>query len=379
MPKKYELSEVKKKLQANNLIMIKDEYINSKAKFDIVDNEGYKYEISFGEYLQYNKILDRFSKFNIHTINNIKLWLKLNNYKNELLSKEYINSDKKLTFTCEDCGEPYEVTFKHFRNANQIKCKKCNRKLATEKDKFSLDYTKEYFKSKGLTLVEDSYTGVKQRLTAVDSEGYKIKVSYNSLKASGGVELFSKANPYTIFNIHKYIILNKLGCELLSKAYSDSRDKLIFKCECGEKFETTLNAFLHQDKNRCDYCSKKQSKLSYSTELYLKCKGLDYQYEYKIDECRNKRPLPFDFAIFNKDNSIKLLLELDGIQHFKPTAFNGADYNIALNNYEYTKQNDFLKDEYCNNNNIKLLRIPYWEFKNDNYINILNNNIYTQI
>lgn len=46
MPKKYELLEVKEKLQANNLSMIKDEYINSKAKFDIINNEGYKYQIS---------------------------------------------------------------------------------------------------------------------------------------------------------------------------------------------------------------------------------------------------------------------------------------------------------------------------------------------
>lgn len=329
--------------------------------------------------MQYNKKLDRFSKFNIHTIDNIKLWLKLNNYKNEVISKEYVNSDKKLIFTCEDCGNPYEVSFKHFRNTNQTRCKKCSRRLATEKDRFNLDYIRDYFESNGLTLIEDNYIGVKQRLTAVDHKGYKIKVSYNSLKVGGGVEIFSKSNPYTVFNIHKYCILNKLNCELVSKTYSNSRDKLIFKCECGENFETTLNDFLHQNKNRCDCCSKKQSKLSYNTEIYLKSKELDYQYEYRINECRNKRALPFDFVIFNKDNTIKLLLELDGIQHFKPTTFNGIDYNIALNNYEYTKQNDLLKNEYCKNNNIPLLRIPYWEFDNDNYINILNNNLYTQI
>lgn len=28
------------------------------------------------------------------------------------------------------------------------------------------------------------------------------------------------------------------------------------------------------------------------------------------------------------------------------------------------KENDKIKDEYCKNNNIKLIRIPYWEFNN---------------
>ena len=28
------------------------------------------------------------------------------------------------------------------------------------------------------------------------------------------------------------------------------------------------------------------------------------------------------------------------------------------------KRNDNIKTEYCKNNNIKLIRIPYWEFDN---------------
>ena len=31
---------------------------------------------------------------------------------------------------------------------------------------------------------------------------------------------------------------------------------------------------------------------------------------------------------------------------------------------ETTKYNDKIKDKYCVDNNIKLLRIPYWEFEN---------------
>lgn len=380
MPIKYTLQEVKDKLKEKELYMIKEEYINSKTKFDIIDKDGYKYIICFKEYIQYNKQLDRFSKYNPYTIENIKLWLKLNGYKNELISQQYINSDKKLLFTCSHCGQPYEVSFKHFRNANQTKCKECSRKLTTENDRFSLEYIIEYFKSKDLFLIDNDYKSVKQRLNAYTSEEYKIKISYHSLSiGKGEFEIFSKSNPHTIYNIHKYIKRNNLSCKLISDRYSASKDKLIFECECGNEFTTSLNNFLHQHKCRCDKCTKRQSHLSYLTEIYLKNNNLNYVYEHRFDNCRNIYPLPFDFAIFDDKNKLKLLVECDGEGHFEPTKFNGIEYDRALENYKYTKFNDNIKDIYCKDNNIKLLRIPYWEFKNNNYINILNNKIYTQV
>ena len=33
-----------------------------------------------------------------------------------------------------------------------------------------------------------------------------------------------------------------------------------------------------------------------------------------------------------------------------------------------TKERDKIKDQYCKNNGIKLIRIPYWEFKNSEEI-----------
>lgn len=66
----------------------------------------------------------------------------------------------------------------------------------------------------------------------------------------------------------------------------------------------------------------------------------------------------FDFAILNDDKSVKFLIEYDGIQHFEPRdAFGGEEA------FNYTLRKDKIKDDYCKNNNIKLIRIPYWELK----------------
>jgi len=54
-----------------------------------------------------------------------------------------------------------------------------------------------------------------------------------------------------------------------------------------------------------------------------------------------------------------MLIEYDGIQHFKPIKYFGGEEK-----FKFQQKTDFIKNEYCKNNNIKLLRIPYWEFDN---------------
>ena len=54
---------------------------------------------------------------------------------------------------------------------------------------------------------------------------------------------------------------------------------------------------------------------------YLITKNIPYKQEFRIKECRDKLPLPFDFAIF-KDKNLVLLIEYNGIQHFKSVRWN---------------------------------------------------------
>lgn len=56
----------------------------------------------------------------------------------------------------------------------------------------------------------------------------------------------------------------------------------------------------------------------------------------------------------------KCRLKKYSIYHFTPR----RDKETFLKQQEYDKR----KDEYCKNNNTKLIRIPYWEYKNINVI-----------
>ena len=52
----------------------------------------------------------------------------------------------------------------------------------------------------------------------------------------------------------KEFVINNSECELLSTIYINNKTKLLFKCKCGETFETTFERF-KLGKIKCDFCS----------------------------------------------------------------------------------------------------------------------------
>lgn len=62
----------------------------------------------------------------------------------------------------------------------------------------------------------------------------------------------------------------------------------------------------------------------------------------------------FDFAISNKyTGTLLYLIEYDGIQHFT------SAHEWKEGGFETTHSNDTLKNQYCFEHNIPLIRIPY--------------------
>ena len=101
----------------------------------------------------------------------------------------------------------------------------------------------------------------------------------------------------------------------------------------------------------CPQC--KESHGEKQIKRWLTEHDISFIFQKKFDHCRNKRPLPFDFYL----PEYNACIEYDGEQHFKSIDFFGGDEK-----FEYTQQNDEIKNQYCKDNNIRLLRIPY--FKN---------------
>lgn len=138
--------------------------------------------------------------------------------------------------------------------------------------------------------------------------------------------------------------------------YTSYSEPIKAKCRiCGNEW-VTYGVNLTQG-HRCQNCSK--SKFELSVQKYLDEHGIKYKSQYKFDDCKDKSRLPFDFYLYENN----ILIEADGEQHYMPINFSGSQ-DVSLANFDLTRKHDFIKTEYCKSNNIKLIRIPYWEKNN---------------
>lgn len=135
-----------------------------------------------------------------------------------------------------------------------------------------------------------------------------------------------------------------------------SKYRAIWNCsKCNNEW---LSQIRHRTNNiNCPKCNS--SKGEKRIQSFLNNLNIDYKVQYRIKECRNKLPLPFDFAIFKNDNLV-VLIEYNGLQHYE---LSSGIFNCPKK-LKILQENDKIKKEYCEKNNIELLIIPYYEFEN---------------
>ncbi|MEG0835773.1 MAG: hypothetical protein RR413_10055 [Christensenellaceae bacterium] len=142
--------------------------------------------------------------------------------------------------------------------------------------------------------------------------------------------------------------------EVLDK-YKNTNTRLLMKCkECGRNFYGVPQQMLIGI--GCPHC--RISHLAKDIRSFLENNSISHKAEYRIKECRYKRPLPFDFAIF-KDNILISLIEADGRQHYESIEYFGGNKAFKLQQIK-----DKIKTDYCIAHSIPLIRIPHTEIKN---------------
>lgn len=92
----------------------------------------------------------------------------------------------------------------------------------------------------------------------------------------------------------------------------------------------------------------------------LKKLNINFIPQYPINDGIHKKPLRFDAFDF-KNN---IAYEYNGEQHYYPVDFAGKGEEWANKQFNLTQERDISKINYCCQNNIKLIIIPYWQ-KND--------------
>jgi hypothetical protein len=85
----------------------------------------------------------------------------------------------------------------------------------------------------------------------------------------------------------------------------------------------------------------------------------EYNTSYKV---KHKSYLRWDFIV--KINKKRSFIEYDGRQHFEPIKFGGMSEEQAEVNLTKSKIRDNLKNEFCKDKGLRLLRIAYFDKDN---------------
>lgn len=286
----------------------------------------------------------------------------------EFLDNTY-KHDIKNKFRCA-CGNTFERLFLNVVKG-QILCNECANKRNEERRKEKLK--EKYYEFKRYVEIEsNSSCTLLSPLEDYQSNKSKMKVKclcgnifyptannfkkghHRCMKCSR--KEIGKQRRKDINEIKAYV--ESFGYTLINYKFTNEH-RLTVKCDVQhhKPYEVSYGNFYSG--HRCPACNV--SKGEKRVEDFLKLHNFSYSKEYTFNDLvgKNRRKLKFDFAVF-KNNDV-ILIEYDGEQHFKP--------KFGEEEFERTKRNDKIKNEYCKNRKLQLIRIPYTEF--DNIENIL--------
>ena len=128
------------------------------------------------------------------------------------------------------------------------------------------------------------------------------------------------------------------------------------KCDCGNITNVRVDHLKGQGRRSrtisCG-CATQSSGEIKLTQILTEA-NIEFQSQYRIQEFNICAP--FDFAIFNKGELLGLI-EFDGEQHFKAVELWGGEDQLKIQ-----QKRDKNKNDWCENNNIRLIRIPYTDY-----------------
>lgn len=308
--------------------------------------------------------------------------------KNEYELLEYSGyKESKSIFKHNKCGHIFKSKYEFFK-ARGYRCPKCAKKHT----RYTVQELKNNFPVKNVEVIDITYPGPKIKIKCLKCntikeigittyKNYKFKCC-NKIKNEENKrvkeikakeyfknleiqrELKKKRERYekqlrNETKFYKYYTEFKAvhgnDIEIKERVYKVT-EKFLVKCNiCNHEWKANFKK-LREGKG-CPLC--KSSKGEKAINKYLLNNNYSFKKEYSFKNSEIKS-LRFDFAV-SLNNKI-YLIEFDGKQHFNSDAQFGD--NNKEEKFNKLVTNDKRKDKYCKDNNIPLLRIPYWEFNN---------------
>ena len=260
--------------------------------------------------------------------------------------------NKSIVWKCQcDCGNIEEFSTKELRSDGIIQCHQCGN---SRKPQTGLTENIIGKKFNHLTVLEKSEKRIGGKI------GYKCQcdcekktilyVSKTDLENNHTTSCGCVRRKYKIGDI----ISNKQIIGYIGSKNNNGHYYYKVKCLlCGREYEA-----IGQTLEKTVGCGCQKSIGEFNIIQILQQNNIKYYKEY----CFPNSLLRFDFALLDKDNNIYRLIEFDGEQHYEQNIKNSG-WN-TYEKYQYTLKNDLKKNQIAKDNNIPLVRIPYWERDN---------------
>jgi len=258
----------------------------------------------------------------------------------------YINTNTKVIIIC-PIHDKFEQSPQNHINGHgcpkcalELKSKKLSKNIEDVKKEFNITHNNKYDYSLMI------YKNNKSKINVIcPTHGiFKITPSHHL----NGVGCSKCSNNYSYTNdefIKKSNIIHNFEYDYSLVEYKNSYTKIKIICKKHGEFSQTPHH--HSNGVGCPKCnsSKGEKKIRH----YLKDNKIKIEEQKRFKNCRYKRPLPFDFYL----PEYNCCIEFDGEQHFRPS--------FGKENFIKTKRNDNIKNIFCKENGLTLLRITYKE------------------
>lgn len=135
--------------------------------------------------------------------------------------------------------------------------------------------------------------------------------------------------------------------------YNGGRKKIKIYCKaCKNTFYQSGHAHLLKEQG-CPFCysSKGEDKIA----SILQDNFIEFERQKTFPDCKSKLSLRFDFYLPSKN----ICIEYDGELHYYPISYFGG-----IKHLQETNERDKIKNKYCEQNGIRLIRIPFYEREN---------------
>ena len=225
------------------------------------------------------------------------------------------------------------------------------------------DYIKELYRVNPNIEAIEEYAGAKIKILhrcKIDDNTWSVAPS-STLMGHGCPECQRKTISQKLMKDHdtyvRQVEITNPNIEVLEE-YRGSEIAILHMCKIdGHKWIAKPGNILYG--TGCPHCN--QSHGEKQIAAILTEHSIEFVQQKTFDACKDKSCLPFDFYL-PKHN---VCIEYDGHQHFKPVDFAGKGEEWAKKQFLLVQKHDEIKNQYCKDNNINLLRIPY--FKNIEY------------